>query len=65
MKKLSELQVLAGEHEVITLTTFRRSPGEVVMQVQHGKSFTLTQRGKKIAELTPHRVEAEQETAVA
>ena len=41
--------LLVGELEVMTLTDFRRGPGDVIAQVQMGKVFVLTKQGKPVA----------------
>jgi antitoxin (DNA-binding transcriptional repressor) of toxin-antitoxin stability system len=53
MKKMSELQLLAGQHERITIVEFRLAPGEVLGQVMQGKRFTITKYGRVVADLTP------------
>ena len=53
MKRLHDLNLLAGQSETITVTDFRQGPGDVLAQVQMGKSSRITKNGKVVAELTP------------
>lgn len=53
MKRLSELNLLSGQSETITVSEFRQAPGDVLAQVQMGKSFRITKNGKRVADLTP------------
>ncbi|MEE8113139.1 MAG: hypothetical protein V3T23_02175 [Nitrososphaerales archaeon] len=55
MKKKGEMDLLLGQHEVITAMDFRKSPGEVFDQVEIGKKFTITRAGKPIALLSRYR----------
>lgn len=52
MKTLAEMQLLKGQSETITMTEFRSRPGEVIDQVQMGKSFLITKEGKVVAEIS-------------
>jgi len=54
MKKLRDMSLLQGEHEKITATDFRRSPGEVLEQAAMGKTFTITKNGKPIVTVSQH-----------
>ena len=49
MTRLTDMDLLAGQVEEITLTDLRRCPGDVFAQVQMGKVFTVTKNGKAIA----------------
>lgn len=49
MKKLSDMKLLAGEVEEISMTEFRKLPGEVIAQVEAGKTFRITKLGRVIA----------------
>jgi prevent-host-death family protein len=53
MKRLPDLQLLVGQQETITVTDLREGPGDVLLQVQLGKSFRITKNGKVVADLTP------------
>lgn len=43
---------LVGRSETITMTEFRNRPGNVMAQVELGKTFTITKDGKIIAVLS-------------
>jgi prevent-host-death family protein len=58
MKRLTDMRLLKGQTGEITMTEFRRSPGDVLDQVQQGKSFTITKNGAVVADLTPHEPSA-------
>ena len=49
---LTDNAILEGQFEEITSTEFRAHPGDVLMQVQLGKTFTITKNGKAIAVLS-------------
>lgn len=49
MKKIADVRILTGQHEIITAMDFRKSPGEVLLQVTLGKKFTITRNGKAVA----------------
>ena len=53
MKRLQDLQTLAGETETITLSELRKQPGDVFQQVAMGKRFTITKSGKTVATICP------------
>jgi prevent-host-death family protein len=53
MTKLQDMKALAGQAETITVSDFRRQPGEVFQQVEMGKRFTITKCGKVIAQIIP------------
>ena len=53
MKRLRDLKAFKGEIEAITAMEFRKAPGEAFAQVQMGKTFIVTHRGKPIAVLSP------------
>lgn len=44
---------LEGLTETITAMDFRRTPGDVLLQAQMGKTFTITKNGVAIATLAP------------
>jgi prevent-host-death family protein len=47
--KLTDMKLLEGQTEEITMTDLRSRPGDVVDQVQMGKEFTITKAGKVVA----------------
>lgn len=47
--KLTEMKLLSGQTEEITMTDLRSRPGDVIDQVRSGKSFVVTKAGKKVA----------------
>lgn len=53
MKRLQQMQSLAGQIETITVSDFRCQPGEVFQQVSMGKVFVITKAGKTIAQICP------------
>lgn len=50
--KITEMNLLEGEEENITLTRLRQAPGDIFTQVQMGKTFWVTKNGKKIAKIS-------------
>lgn len=42
---------LRGQTEDITVSEFRRNPGDIFLQVQMGKKFLIRRNGRVIAEL--------------
>jgi prevent-host-death family protein len=50
-QKLTDMKLLSGQQEEITMTDLRQRPGDVVDQVQMGKKFVITKAGKVVAEL--------------
>lgn len=44
---------LAGQTETITAMDFRKAPGDVLLQAQMGKTFTITRNGVIVAVLSP------------
>lgn len=48
MVKIQDQISLKGE-ETITITDFRRGPGEVLRQVEMGKTFKISRQGKVVA----------------
>jgi prevent-host-death family protein len=52
-RRLTDMRMLEGKTETITLMELRSRPGDVIAQVQMGKSFTITKSGKRVAELLP------------
>lgn len=53
MKTLKQQVSMAGQSETISLYDLRCSPGLVFAQVELGKEFKITRRGKVIAEIKP------------
>ena len=49
---LTDTAILEDQSEEITATDFRKHPGDVLLQVQLGKTFTITKNGKAIAVLS-------------
>ncbi len=52
-KLLSRSMDLSGLTETITAMDFRKTPGDVLLQAQMGKVFTITRQGVAIATLSP------------
>ena len=50
--RLTDMKLLAGQIEEISMTELRQRPGDVIDQVQMGKKFTITKTGKVVAEIT-------------
>ena len=53
MKTLADQISLKRKLEEITLSEFRRQPGEVIAQVVLGKTFVITKTGKPVSVLSP------------
>ena len=53
MKTLSETQILAGQTETISVMDLRKLPGEVFNQVEMGKVYEITRKGRPIAWICP------------
>lgn len=51
MKRIRDIR-LTGQ-ETITVSELRACPGDVLSQVEMGKTFTITRRGQVIAVLHP------------
>jgi len=49
---LRAMQLLAGQTEEITMMDFRRRPGDMIDQVQMGKTFVITKSGHVVAVLS-------------
>ena len=52
MTQLVAMQLLAGQTEEITMMYLRQHPGDIITQVQMGKTFTITKAGKVVAMLS-------------
>jgi antitoxin (DNA-binding transcriptional repressor) of toxin-antitoxin stability system len=51
--KLTEMKLMKGKTEQITIMDFRSRPGDILTQVQMGKIFRITKQGKVVAMLSP------------
>ncbi len=51
-QRLEKSAILSGQTETITAMDFRRSPGDILMQAQMGKTFSITKNGIVIAQLS-------------
>ena len=51
MKTLKQRISFKGLHESISITDFRRSPGEILKAVELGMTITIERNGKEIAKL--------------
>lgn len=51
-KRLTEMALLEGQTENVTLMDFRKAPGDVIAKVQMGMVVTLTSYGKPVAVLS-------------
>ena len=49
MKTLDDMRLLDGQTETITMSELRSRPGDVIAQIQQGKTFTITKGGKAVA----------------
>lgn len=52
MKTLCDYVSLEGKIETISIVNFRRRPGDVLLQVELGKTFVLTRNGKIVSVLS-------------
>lgn len=50
--------ILTGQTETITSMDFRKAPGDVILQTQMGKTFTITKNGIVVAVLSPPEMNA-------
>lgn len=50
-KLLNEMQLLAGQQEDISLTDLRASIGDVIAQVEQGKTFRIMRKGRAVAQI--------------
>ena len=53
MKKLTDMKLLAGTTETISMTELRSRPGDVINQVQMGRVFNITKDGEVVAVFSP------------
>ena len=44
-----------SQSETITVSDLRAAPGDVLAQVQQGKTFSITKQGKVVASLAPKK----------
>ncbi len=51
-RKLSDMTLLEGHSEEITVMDLRRGPGNILDQVQLGKIYKITRMGKVVAILS-------------
>ena len=47
--RLVAMQLLTGQTEEITMMQLRKGPGDIIDQVQMGKTFTITKARKVVA----------------
>ncbi len=47
--RLKDMKLLKGKSEEISMTDLRSRPGDVIDQVQMGKTFSITKAGKVVA----------------
>ena len=50
--QLVAMPLLAGQTETITMMYLRQHPGDIITQVQMGKTFTITKAGRVVAVLS-------------
>lgn len=55
---MSQMQLLNGQKETITISEFRSRPGEVFAQVAAGKVFEVQKQGTTIAIIGPPELNA-------
>lgn len=55
---LSDMALLAGQSETISMTDLRKAPGDILSQVKMGKTFTITRNGEILAVLSPPELSA-------
>lgn len=52
MKKLTDMNLLAGQVTEISMSELRQQPGDIIDQVQSGRTFTITKCGSVVATLS-------------
>jgi antitoxin (DNA-binding transcriptional repressor) of toxin-antitoxin stability system len=57
-KVLSKTQILTGQKETISAMDFRRTPGDILLQAQMGKTFSITKNGVIVAVISPPEPDA-------
>jgi hypothetical protein len=50
--KLTDRKIFDGQTEKITMTNLRSAPGDIITQVQMGKTFEIYKQGKIVAVLS-------------
>jgi prevent-host-death family protein len=58
MKTIKQQVSLEGQTQTITISEFRKQPGDILAQVELGMRFVITRGGKEIADLVPHEMNA-------
>ena len=58
MKKLADMKLLRDTSQIISMSELRQHPGEILQQVQMGKTFYITKSGKKVAVLKSYEPNA-------
>ena len=56
--KLRRIRLINDAPEELTLSDFRKEPGEIIRAVELGKTFTLTKQGRPVAVLSPVELNA-------
>ena len=56
--KLSDMDLLKGESEKITVMELRQGAGDILDQVELGKTYTITRRGKPVGILSKPELSA-------
>ena len=56
--KLSEMNLLGGQSEEITVMELRQGAGDILDQVELGKTYTITRRGKPVGVLSKPELNA-------
>lgn len=51
--KTTDMQLLAGQRETLSMTELRSRPGDVVTQVQMGKTFDVEKNSQRVATVAP------------
>jgi len=57
-KPLTKSIDLTGQQETITAMDFRRTPGDILLQAQMGKCFSITKNGVVVAVLSAPELDA-------
>lgn len=57
-KPLTKSMSLAGQTETITAMDFRKTPGDILLQAQMGKTFNITKNGVIVAVLSAPELDA-------
>jgi antitoxin (DNA-binding transcriptional repressor) of toxin-antitoxin stability system len=51
MNRITDMKLLAGQVKTISITELRSRPGDVITQVQMGRTFKIKKGGKIVAVL--------------